>query len=145
MTRKRLASLAAVLALGIATCCTTGRDLTRLEQMTEQEAAAFNARTAATAGALARTAYLEGDLSQESALEVAAALRTLSQGSSLGVGGTVIAAIDLDGYGALALQLALIQLDEALAAGGGADGLMTERRSALLVAVAAALEAAVQP
>lgn len=140
MNRKRLGSLALLLGIGIATCCTTLRDAPSYQAMSEEDAAAFRVRAAATAKALAQAALVEQDVTPQAVKQAAEALRSLATGPVVVAhSGTLADLLELDGYGALALTLALSSVDEQLASDGWA---ITPRMAALLIEVADALEAA---
>lgn len=141
MNRKLLGSLALLVALGIATCCTSGGDPLKLEDMTAERYESFCATTAATFAAVAQTAIAEGDLTVESTRQVAAALRGIATQPDATAASALLRNLDLDGYGALALQVALIQLNGTLANTGVLDGLITPRGQDLLIGVADALDA----
>lgn len=142
MRTKTILALAAVAALGIATCCTSGTDPLKLEDMTTERYESFRATTAATFAAVAQTAIAEGDLTVESTRQVAAALRGIATQPDATAASMLLTNLDLDGYGALALQVALIQLNGTLSDTGVLDGILTPRGKDLLLAVADAVDAA---
>lgn len=142
MDRKRLGSLALLLGIGIATCCTSGTDPLKLEDMTPERYVSFRATTAATFAAVAQTAINEGDLTTEAAQQVAQALRGIATQPDATAASMLLTNLDLDGYGALALQVALIHLNGTLSDTGVLDGILTPRGKDLLLAVADAVDAA---
>lgn len=125
--------------------CSTFSGATRLDEMSDAELARYTARTVAKVQVFADAAVREGDLGEDAALRVAQDLRAVADGTLVLIGAELVATLDLEGYGAAAMTLALIELDEALErAGAYEDGLLTERGAAVVRALAemfAALEA----
>jgi len=79
-------------------------------------------------------------------LLVADALDGLAAGTTGGAVTGVVETLDLDGYAALGLQLALLEADASLERAGayGPEGLLSERGQATLAEIAAGLRGAVE-
>lgn len=127
--------------------CPTLSNLTRLDEMDEPAYERYVGRLSTDVGAIAATAVAEGDLDAESTASIASALRVVAGEGAAAAGGSLGAALGLDGYGALALTLAINRLEEAFEARGayGEGGVLSERARGVLSALADAIEASGVP
>lgn len=122
--------------------CTTVQGFTRMEEMEDAEYERFAERAATQVAAIAQVAVNEGDLSRETVGVVAENLRLIANGSVVGVGVPLMEALDLDGYGALALTFAMTELEARLDQSGAYsdEGLLSPRGVGVLLAVAGKLD-----
>lgn len=133
-----------VSALAFVASCTTLSGATRLASMEEAEFAAYTARTGAQVEAIASVAIMEGDLAPETARLIASGLEGLAAGTSApGVAG-LVGALELHGYGALALVLAISEIDAQLAEWGAYTGEGWARGQEVLRAIAGGLSRAAE-
>jgi hypothetical protein len=130
-----IVALCAWLALACTTGCSTLTRAPQVAEMSEPEFSRWVARLAAQAEVFASLAIEEGAVSPEAALRVAEVLDGLADGPP--ISGTLDAlALDLPVWGAAALRLTLIELDDALELAGALEGPGWERGRAALRAVA---------
>jgi hypothetical protein len=104
-----------VVALGMSTFgCSTVRDAQRLDEMSAAQVDVFAQRTAYQVAVFAEAALVEEDISPEAVAAVADAFRGLAAGSSAGAAGGLAEILKVDGYGAAALGLVVLELDAEL-------------------------------
>lgn len=121
--------------------CWTVREAQRLEQMSDDEVDAFAQRVSIQVGVVAQALVAEGDLDPSDLATIAAALEGLAAGTTAPTAGGLAGAIGVEGYGAAALTLAVIELDAELSRRGALEpgGAMSPRACLVLSAVAARL------
>lgn len=114
--------------------CTALGGLTRLDEMGATELALYGERMGRLVANVAQAGMAEGDLTAEATRDVAEALEAVAAGT------LPMAEIDLDGYGALILSVALMELEDRLADRGGlVDGVLSPEARVIVAAVAARL------
>jgi hypothetical protein len=106
--------------------------------MEQAELDAFAARTAALVGAVADVALKEGDITPETLNALADALDALADGTISVALHALLEHLDLDGYGALALTVALTELDARLEDRGAYedDGFLNDAGRLVIGAIA---------
>ena len=121
--------------------CSTVRGAANLDEMSQAQFDAYATRSAAQIGVIAKAALDEGDISPESLVVVAEALSGVASGTLTGIGGGLGEVIDMDGYGAAALTLAVLELDNELAERGALEqgGALSPRAREVAAAVAVEL------
>lgn len=141
---RRLLLMAAVFAVALlASCPSSMRGFVRMDEMSDAEFASYSSRTELQVSAVARTAIAEGELSPEAALKVADALDGFAKGTTAPAAGMLAEELDLEGWGALALTLAVVELDAGLEE-LGAYGPGWERAQGVLRAVAEGIREAAE-
>ncbi len=122
--------------------CASFRGLTTLNDMKDDEFIRYTARAVADVQAIATVAVSQGDLDDQELMTVQAVLRGIAAGSIALAGASLTDALRLDGYGALALTLAVTELDARFEERGayGEGGILSERARQVLLAVATGLE-----
>lgn len=134
--------LAATVACLLLSACSALRGATKLDEMDGDEFIRYTARAVAEVQAIATVAVSQGDLDDQELETVQAVLRGVASGSVVLAGTTLTDALNLDGYGALALTLAVTELDARFEERGayGDGGVLSERARQVLLAVATGLE-----
>lgn len=119
--------------------CATLRGATQLDEMTEPQLQRYSARASAQIVRAAEVTIKKGDLTPKDLDAIAASLRLLAGG---GGGGLVtLMPNEVDGYGSLAIVIALSELDAQLEDRGAYDGAaLTERGARVVGAIAVALD-----
>lgn len=122
--------------------CSSFRGLTKLDEMGDNDFIRYTARAVADVQAIATVAVSQGDLDDQELMTVQAVLRGIAAGSIALAGASLTEALKLDGYGALALTLAVTELDARFDERGayGEGGILSERARQVLLAVATGLE-----
>jgi len=120
--------------------CRTVQEAQRLDELTDDEFLAFKERTAGQISIIALAAIQEGDLSPEACIKLGEAMKGLAIGTTVPAGSSLMDSLDVEGYGAAVLGLALIELDSSLrSAGGLSGGWLTPRGEESVVFVAETL------
>lgn len=120
--------------------CTAVSGATRLDQMDQGELEAYAARTAALVAAVADVALEEGDITPNSVAVLATALHSIAAGSTAPVAGSILKTLDLKGYGALALTIAITEIDAALEERGAfQDGFLSDNGKFVVNTISAEL------
>jgi len=118
----------------ILTSCTLFRGLTRLDEMSEHELTAYSAQISSTVSQVAQTAINEGDLQEETLLEIIAVLNSPALGFS--------AIASNDSYSSLLLSLTLLEINNQLLERGAydKDGILNEQGMMVLEAITNGLQ-----
>lgn len=136
-----LAALLVLLLIGTALWtgpgCTTVAGLFHLGSMSDEEFEAWYPTAAAEVGAALRAAQREGKLSAESAKAWSSQLEGVADGTAP-VPASLAEWFGVEGWGSVALEIAVIELDAKLAKSGswGAAGVALERAKTLAGALA---------
>lgn len=133
--------LVAVLLLG-AVACSTVRDAPRIVEMPDAELDRYCARVSAQVAAVAGAALAEGDLSPDVLRGIATALRGAADGTSAPAVGSLAGWLDVDGYGAAALTLAIMEIDAEMERRGAFEAPAWPALAKVMRAIAAGLEGA---
>ena len=113
-----------------------------LEAMSDAEWITWRTETVLQAKIVAQAAVEEGAV-EPGDLEAIASVLTVIGGSNAVEAGAIAEWLDLSGYKAALLQLAILELDGKLVAGGSyADGILSERGKELFVHLGAAFQEA---
>ncbi len=140
--------LALVALVALSGCLSGGGGVAlRLDEMDDARFARFEARVAGITSLTVAAVLAEGDVTAETVARVADVLDHIADGSLAMVMGSLVDTLNLEGYGALALRLAALKLEDRLEVRGAYDhgGLLTERGRATLFAVAVALRELLSP
>lgn len=114
--------LVGLTVLAVSAGCRTAEQTQHMDELSDAEFAAYKERVAGQICMLARAAIQEEDLSAESCRKLGEALKGLALGTVTPAGGTLMNSLDVEGYGAAVMGLALIELDASLAQSGGLSG-----------------------
>lgn len=136
-----LAVAALLVLLAVQPGCTTLSQAPQIEEMSEPDFIAWRTTLVAQVGIVAEAAVAEGEIDPAD-LEKIASVLTVIGGSNAVEAGELAEWIDLSGYKAALLNLAILELDSKLAAGGGyIDGILSERGKEVLTHLGAKLQA----
>lgn len=127
--RNSLCALIVATALSACGVLRTAQDIARIDEMSEQEVVAYADRAGSQLALIAQAAIEEGDLKPEQVLLVVDVLDGLAEGTIT----PGVLKIEAEGYGKLAIALALQDLDQTVGA------IVSEKDRVVLRAVSAAL------
>lgn len=122
--------------------CTTLMGAQKIDAMDDAEFIHYTALAVSEVQAIVTVAVANEDLDSVEIDTVQAVLFGIADGSIAVLGSSLAQSLHLEGYGALALTLAVIQLDARFSKRGayGEDGILSERAREVLRAVATGLE-----
>jgi len=136
-----IGALALVGAALILPGCTTLSQVAQIEEMSDADFILWRNTLVAQVGVVAQAAVDEGEI-EPADLEKIASVLTVIGGSNAVEAGALAEWIDLSGYKAALLQLAILELDSKLAAGGGyIDGVLSARGKEVLIHLGSKLQA----